>query len=128
MKKLLITSLFIIGISVMGIHYASAQGRGHSRHGERVYGNYSYYQSYPSDLPPGQAKKIYGMQSARYFAHGHEKDEYYKHWKHHRWHGDDDNEDDDDQGYGYYQAPYYQPVYYTQPGVVINAHIRIPLR
>ncbi|MGH2643803.1 MAG: hypothetical protein ACRDE2_07645 [Chitinophagaceae bacterium] len=121
MKKLLITSLFITGIIFMGIHYASAQGRGHFRHGDRGYGNYSFYQGYSQDLPPGQAKKIYGMQSARYFAHERNRERFHEHGDYRHWHRDDD------QGDGYYQVPYYQPVY-TQPGVVINAHIHIPLR
>lgn len=142
----MVSGLSITVVLFLAVLSASAQVSVHISNGYPVYRSYPVYQAYPANLPPGQAKKIYGMKSARYFAHEHQGDKYYKHWKHARDYGDDDDQgdgyyensyryykhghwgrhdDDDDQGYRYYPVAY--PPVYSQPGVTINAHVHLPL-
>lgn len=139
MKKILICSLLMAGIALLGVQSSSAQVSVRISNGYPAHRSYPVYQGYgyTGNLPPGQAKKLYGMKSARYLAHERGREKFYGHRRddRHYYNGDDDDQGygydrhrDDDQGDEYYRVPrrriYVVPV--AQPGVVINAHVWIP--
>lgn len=123
MKKMVIYSMLAIAVVIFCNRETSAQVSVHI--GGVIGGNqglvcqgYPVYQSSSVNLPPGQAKKLYGTKSAKYFAPGQSKKT--KHYKHRRYY-------DDEQGYSVYRrAPY--PEVYEAPArarVVIDAHVRL---
>ncbi|WP_300598322.1 hypothetical protein [Niabella sp.] len=101
-SKLLLLTLVVTVFC--GVQAAKAQGNGYYKHREKEYKHrdayerdgyryrrnrdddddqgehHRYYSSnhdgYYRNLPPGQAKKVYGYQSAKYFAPGQQKKRY----------------------------------------------------
>lgn len=120
-------------ITILALGYSRAEAQRARVHADVTYGQPAYPvyaedpgYAVPANLPPGQAKKLYGAQSARDFAPGHMK----------KFYGERSARDFapgqmkkrereyDDEDYGYrasYPAAY--PVYYPRRGVTIHAHI-----
>jgi hypothetical protein len=111
MKKILFCSVLSIGAALFCSQKTSAQVSVHVRgvigeDARPVYRQYPVYQNVRENLPPGQAKKLYGYKSAKHFAPGHAKRA-----KQHLY-------EVYDGGYEVYTAP-------SRPRVVIDAHVRL---
>jgi hypothetical protein len=118
MKKLFLYSLLPIGMVLGGGPNTSAQVSVHiggviGGNPGPVYQGYPVYQNYPVNLPPGQAKKLYGTKSAKYFAPGHAKKS--KHFKPYY---------NEERQYKVYRAPdvYEVP---SRHRVIIDAQVRL---